>query len=375
MRDNQRRSRARRKEYLSEVESRLRECEQKGVAASSEIQAAARKVAEENLRLRVLLVKRGVSESEINSLVGEESGNGRVSGVGSGMEGNEEQWAADQVKSDDAKILDALLAMRRPCGRPSSESSGRNNSHSCGATEAPSRPPSMLSSTPGSWNTPPMSVGGLAPTPVAIAPSLTHTPVSTHSSLSAPPPQPQPQQRLMSMGNTTMAFGEAGNLDPQLRQMQGNGSLAVPSNGMVPTSLSLQPGAQMSISSGEPSPTYGYRQQLENCKFGMPVNGYRSQPMSMQNNNMGLQPQQQPFQPSFQQPQFTPSPIEQPAYTNAVGMNSCVYATDMITAMATNAHPNDVRTDLGCSPTCVTDCEVDNRTVFAVMDDYSRIGR
>ncbi|CAF9943205.1 MAG: hypothetical protein ALECFALPRED_010837 [Alectoria fallacina] len=52
IRENQRRSRARRKEYLQELEQKLRKCEQAGVEASVDIQLAARKVAEENKRLR-----------------------------------------------------------------------------------------------------------------------------------------------------------------------------------------------------------------------------------------------------------------------------------------------------------------------------------
>ncbi|KAH7394911.1 hypothetical protein DE146DRAFT_678726 [Phaeosphaeria sp. MPI-PUGE-AT-0046c] len=65
IRDNQRRSRARRKEYLQEIEAKLRSCEQIGIEASSEIQTAARKVIDENRALRSLLHQRGVSESEI----------------------------------------------------------------------------------------------------------------------------------------------------------------------------------------------------------------------------------------------------------------------------------------------------------------------
>ncbi|KAF2103544.1 hypothetical protein NA57DRAFT_31753, partial [Rhizodiscina lignyota] len=59
IRENQRRSRARRKEYLQELEAKWRACEQKGVEATAEVQAAARQVLEENRRLRALLKERG----------------------------------------------------------------------------------------------------------------------------------------------------------------------------------------------------------------------------------------------------------------------------------------------------------------------------
>lgn len=52
IRENQRRSRARRKEYLQYLEQKLRKCEQAGVKASVDIQLAARKVVEENQKLR-----------------------------------------------------------------------------------------------------------------------------------------------------------------------------------------------------------------------------------------------------------------------------------------------------------------------------------
>ena len=65
IRDNQRRSRARKREYLQELEQRLRLCELQGIEASAEVQMAARRVAEENRQLRELLHKQGVSEEYI----------------------------------------------------------------------------------------------------------------------------------------------------------------------------------------------------------------------------------------------------------------------------------------------------------------------
>lgn len=65
IRENQRRSRARRKEYIQDVERRLAEYEQRGIEATQEMQAAARNVAMENSRLRMMLAQRGVHEHEI----------------------------------------------------------------------------------------------------------------------------------------------------------------------------------------------------------------------------------------------------------------------------------------------------------------------
>lgn len=65
VRDNQRRSRARKKEYLQDLERRVRQAEQQGVQASAAIQAAARQVAEENQKLRQLLRHHGVNDRHI----------------------------------------------------------------------------------------------------------------------------------------------------------------------------------------------------------------------------------------------------------------------------------------------------------------------
>ncbi|KAJ5464736.1 uncharacterized protein N7458_000422 [Penicillium daleae] len=69
VRDNQRRSRARRKEYIQSLEQRLRSFESLGVVASKEIQQAGRKVAKENALLRSLLVLRGVTQDEIETFL------------------------------------------------------------------------------------------------------------------------------------------------------------------------------------------------------------------------------------------------------------------------------------------------------------------
>jgi hypothetical protein len=63
--NNQRRSRARRKEYQQELEARLRNYELQGTGASREIQEAARRVADENNKLRSLLIQNGIKDDMI----------------------------------------------------------------------------------------------------------------------------------------------------------------------------------------------------------------------------------------------------------------------------------------------------------------------
>ncbi|KAK6448510.1 hypothetical protein FP744_10004760 [Trichoderma asperellum] len=74
IRDNQRRSRARRREYIAELEQRLRNFELEGVSASSEVQLAARRVAEENRQLRELLHKHGFQDEYIAQFLLQQSG-------------------------------------------------------------------------------------------------------------------------------------------------------------------------------------------------------------------------------------------------------------------------------------------------------------
>lgn len=97
IRNNQRRSRARRKEYLQELEGKLRKYESMGMEASMEIQASARLVAEENKRLRALLQSRGIMSLEIDTAIG-------TSGVSLGA-------------PTKAEILDAKLNTPKACYR------------------------------------------------------------------------------------------------------------------------------------------------------------------------------------------------------------------------------------------------------------------
>ncbi|KAF2143786.1 uncharacterized protein K452DRAFT_296765 [Aplosporella prunicola CBS 121167] len=108
IRDNQRRSRARRKEYLQELETKYRNCEQQGVEASAEIQAAARRVLEENKRLKALLRQKGVSDTEIDSCMNQGGG----------------------CSSSSVQQLDTMLKTKRPC----------NGERGCGKSQSSQDP-------------------------------------------------------------------------------------------------------------------------------------------------------------------------------------------------------------------------------------------
>ncbi|KFX95580.1 hypothetical protein O988_05735 [Pseudogymnoascus sp. VKM F-3808] len=369
IRDNQRRSRARRKEYLQELEGRLRQCELTGVEASSEIQGAARKVIEENRRLRLLLAQHGVSPDDASD------------------EDGSQQWPADTPRSEDAQALEMLLNIRRwKCGdtqgsppetRPASTMPGEQNIDmvasppAAQATWMPS-PESMEDQGAEQIENPRLGLNTLQTGWAASQDDMQYqgiqklesdpcTPVSSYSfsnqccggrsctsnprEQQTPLQQQPPTQAGRLLGAINMLgpmstheeqrkafdFAVQAQIDPnQYRYIQQLHALYDPNNVLYDPSLSIY-------------------QQAQARQIQLPVRPG----------------------PSFQTPPYAmsaPRSAPQPQ-AQAVGTNSCIYATDMITAIATNALPSDVRTDLGCSPQCSnTDCEVSNHVVFDVMD-------
>ena len=67
LRNNKRRNRQRQKDYTSSLEGQLRDLKCQGVQATQEVQRSARKVAEDNTRLRALLRHVGVAEHVIET--------------------------------------------------------------------------------------------------------------------------------------------------------------------------------------------------------------------------------------------------------------------------------------------------------------------
>ncbi|KAF1991958.1 hypothetical protein K402DRAFT_75222 [Aulographum hederae CBS 113979] len=69
IRENQRRARARRKDLIDGLQSRVRDSKNQGAVATAHMQKAARKVLLENGRLRVLLETKGVPAAEIEAFL------------------------------------------------------------------------------------------------------------------------------------------------------------------------------------------------------------------------------------------------------------------------------------------------------------------
>lgn len=92
IRENQRRSRARKAEYIHSLETRLRTFERSGVQASLDLQLVARRVDAENRALRELLSEAGIEKDVIDVRVGIEK---KTAEDGSG-----ERQAGDHVELD-----------------------------------------------------------------------------------------------------------------------------------------------------------------------------------------------------------------------------------------------------------------------------------
>ncbi|KAK7712158.1 hypothetical protein SLS57_007834 [Botryosphaeria dothidea] len=177
IRDNQRRSRARRKEYLQELESKYRTCEQLGVQASAEIQQAAKRVLDENRRLRALLRQKGIPDAEIDSFA-------------------EPDPSSSSAPSE---TLDIMLNTRRPCNPRSSCGS----TSGCGSTsptqKAPVAIPPLNNNLDSSLPTPHQQLSPqsyvsavsmsstLSPTTTVASSTIAGTPLQQHHFSSATP--------------------------------------------------------------------------------------------------------------------------------------------------------------------------------------------
>lgn len=200
IRENQRRSRARRKEYLQELEGRWRRCEQAGAEASSELQAAARRVADENKKLRALLRERGVRDDDVAAYLARASGGG------------------EPAKADGApasQLLD-LLTARKDCGNGCADAAEADQKPTAwrplwtdppSALSQPPPPPALETSlAPPPPPPPPPRCDGAAPGCCA-APSL--SPLSPHPQMLYGPAYPQPDPNVALRDYSRSGYGSA----------------------------------------------------------------------------------------------------------------------------------------------------------------------
>lgn len=314
IRDNQRRSRARRKEYLQELETKYRTCEAVGVEASTEIQTAARRVLEENRRLRLLLKQQGLSDSDIDGF-------------------SSSAASSPSIKPENPQFplasttLDQLLTTRRQC-RPGSV---------CDSEETPRR----QSCVPSIASQPPPQPYQNSPTTNALPRQLEqqqhqHQPQPQHISIRPAPPQlSSPQARPLSSMSSTA--------DHENYQQH-------------------QP--DYPVYDPQSHADYMYPMPIENmgnlAQWNLPPASHQQPPIAT-----SLPQQQQSFMPATSMPGTD-------IYAGGdMDSSSCYVAADAIRSFNVNAGP-EVERALGCRDS--SECQVSNNVVFELMDHYSASG-
>ncbi|KAH0294091.1 hypothetical protein M436DRAFT_46233 [Aureobasidium namibiae CBS 147.97] len=350
IRDNQRRSRARRKEYLQELEAKYRSCEAVGAEASQEIQAAARKVLDENKRLRRLLRQQGFSDADID--------------------GPEHDEYASSPSA--AEILNVMLVTPKMC-RPSSTSAcggsracktEDDDDHDDGGMDMDSRRQSTVSNaaTPASLaarQQKQLRPIALAPAP-APAPALAPAVNPRAHEHQAPPKQLTKQQQQQQQQHN----------QPQSAQQQFYMS-APPSH----TSAPLAPQHNLHASPGtfvQDYPIYAPQPFGHSVPQSQLLDWDMAAAEAMPQSG-GYPPQGQYASPTsnFQQSYASPINSNAAAYNGQDNTSSCFAAAGAIRALHEDAG-DEVESALGCRAGG-NECRVDNTMVFDLMDHYAGV--
>ncbi|KAM7217545.1 hypothetical protein V8F06_007055 [Rhypophila decipiens] len=361
IRENQRRSRARRREYVQELEQRLRVVEIQGIEASAEIQVVARKVAEENKKLRVLLNNNGIKNDAIENFL--------ASGI---------------TQSPRGLVGPRALASSSCCGGAVGSSSSRNHDvHELEQLLIPRRP---------SWCDIPSSSDMVGGDERAATTSDTILVRSTREQ------QQQQQLPLSPVGSSSLAMYHDGT----------NFSDHSSSRNSIPDDSGF---AQLSVSGqhqqGTLSPTmsiarsstdgdhhqhhhahpHHHHHQSRYFNTAYP-DTHNASPQEM-GYSYGMEPLHSPFHQQQHTPQphhhhhqhisshsYSPSRSrDDSAHAHAhspispsTTANSCSMTANVISSMV-GADPFQVRATLGCPPG--VDCVVDNNTVSNAIDQLT----
>ena len=352
IRDNQRRSRARRKEYLQELEARLRQCELQGIEASAEIQLAARRVADENRKLRILLGQHGVGDDIVETFLQSTASPDRTLG-GSYCGGGR------TPSSGAVQVLEHLMIARKPCCSDGNTCAAATFTNSAQGPSRDSSTTGSMSTVQSLWDPP--FVGQLR-----SQNDIAHLDDSERTS----------QQQFVSPPTTASRTGSvvSSGRGGSLAQQQQQQPASQPRN-RVPSITSSMVGSPntATTSSQNAQPLYDYYPHSMHPSFHshqqhLPPLHPHSHAHTINNPNALARAHTQPHAlgPVSQSSQYRPV-----ASTSATigGTYSCASAADMITTIA-GGDPAEVRTDLGCLPNGM-ECEVDNQLVFNVMDRYT----
>lgn len=359
IRDNQRRSRARQKEYIHELEEKVQACERLGVQASLEIQQAARNVLEENKRLRALLLSRdldgggpegggagGVGKLSLSSeaiylqeKLERQGSCSRVAGGGKAMTGQH------TGKGQQIPLPPLQRNMLKPAPSTSVSSSpisaccggGSGSSSKCGVPLSPSQTGDVqmrgMASQEG-------KVAQILPPPIKLASSTRVTPLSATSPRETSRP---PEAQLTS----------------NARPMEISRSLQLPENPILASSSSDCCGPNTTCVS-----------PLQASDIDMVT--------------VPTPPIQETVDPALEQHHIKPpngamlastwsssDPDLRTELDPETDTSSCAFAVSIIAGMRSDLDPEDVKQALGCHGNNLNECKVENSKLFAAVDQFA----
>ncbi|EGE78409.1 hypothetical protein BDDG_01346 [Blastomyces dermatitidis ATCC 18188] len=373
IRDNQRRSRARRKEYQQDLERRVQKFEQQGVQATIEVQTAARKVARENTLLRSLLKLKGVATAEIDEYIS--NANGGENGAAMTLNGNGNAKTnvngngnGNLNQNNDRLRAGIGFAQLQPATSPNSTTASpsvplptpttavfpntMNQNQNEGRNE--NQPSIQLDNYPSYY---PAEQATVQPSPQYVeSPSGQNIPSSASASIST---------STSSMYSPTASFTSA--------------SLGPPTNN--DQQCQPQPSSYQPYATPIPYAASRYPQ-------GPPQQNHQQQQQKQQQQQQSLQLplQLHPPVPSTQPHPYRPSPSHAHAHANqpqlqlpntqapyssptdtTLDSTSCEVAASIIASMRGHGDADSVRAELGCSPGGAP-CQVGSMEIFRVLD-------
>lgn len=282
----------------------MRQCELQGVEASTEIQVAARTVADENKKLRAILTHHGISDDAVEAALH-----------------NNNLMVSNGSYSAAVQTLEHVLATKKhsPCVT------------GCGPAAARVIRDGSVSTAQGSW------------------------PGSSYD-------HPQNMQSMV-VTNQIHQY-------PQHHQQQQQQLIAPQSNYVRAPSFSLGHSSNVS-SHGQSQQQHHHVRNTSMSSTASSIAQHNNEQYHDAEYNYDQYPMYQPQSHESSSHQMHATQSNNYAPTADANSNSCVFATDMITAMA-GGDPGMIRQELGCGSK--GDCQVDNNVVFNVMDRYSGIG-
>ncbi|KAL8814810.1 MAG: hypothetical protein Q9223_006001 [Gallowayella weberi] len=329
IRDNQRRSRARRAEYVRELEAKVRAYEKEGVQATAEVQASARRVVEEN----------GLLRQEVRGLR-EEMGRLREKNAG----------------EDDERTKARLgLSGRKVDGKRKRLIDNNNDN----INEARRKKSKTIM----------CGFGGLSGCSGLGCENTTHSTTSKETPIQYPTPSPSTSASPRSSFAAASALFRAPSPAP-----------STPHSGYHPASPSTPRPCPSSWATQTQPPSPATRRGLP--PFGS--SSYPSAPNSSHPHPTATHAHISST-PSLSTARHTRSPTPFPVQDSDTDTSSCHLAAQIITSMRSDVSPEQIRYELGCpsssSPSTSTDplgnkqnkegngdCKVRNQKLLSLMD-------